>query len=166
MLPTFLYTIPKENTKSMTVCAIWWKHENKANCFSAPFMSDHLHCSHLLGCYNTAPSHQKFLYSSELNETEKVCISKNEMGTVQTKKKHRGHCKGKRLQSGAQIWVVGKCGCSAGQRQQKEEQIESKKGKAYTDNTAVEIHFQSPLNAFQKVHSRLTVERCSLIHSL
>lgn len=33
-------------------------------------MSDHLHCSHLLSCYNTAPSHQMFLYSSELSSTK------------------------------------------------------------------------------------------------
>lgn len=40
---------------------------------------------------------------------------------------------------------------------QKEEQAKSNTlGKADTDNTAVEIHLQSPLNAVQKVHSRLT----------
>lgn len=50
---------------------------------------------------------------------------------------------------------------------QKEEQAESNTlGKADPDNTAVEIHLQSPLNAVQKVHSRFAVERCSLIHSL
>lgn len=50
---------------------------------------------------------------------------------------------------------------------QKEEQAKSNTvGKADTDNTAVEIHLQSPLNAVQKVHSRLTVEKCSLMHSL
>lgn len=37
-------------------------------------------------------------------------------------KNHRGHCKGKRLQSmsGARRWVVGKCGCSSGQGQHTE----------------------------------------------
>lgn len=50
---------------------------------------------------------------------------------------------------------------------QKKEQAESNTpGKADTGNTAVEIHLQNPLNAFQKVHSRLIVERCSLSHSL
>lgn len=53
-----------------------------------------------------------------------------------------------------------------GSMQREEQAKSSTQGKAGTDNTAVEIHLQSPLKAAQKVHSRLTVERCSLIHSL
>lgn len=110
------------------------------------------------------------LYSSELNERERVCISKNEMGPVQTKKNTEDTVREK----GCRAWVGHKDELWENVATlldkgniQKEEQAESKiLGKADTDNTAVEIHFQCPLNAFQKVHSRLPVERCSLIHSL
>lgn len=50
-------------------------------------------------------------------------------------------------------------------REHQGEQAESNTlGKAGTDHTAVEIHLQSPLNAFQKLRSRLTAKKCSLIH--
>lgn len=91
------------------------------------------------------------------------------MGLVQTRKNHRGHCKGKGCRASVghkdELWGNVAALLEKGSTQ-KEEQAESNTlGKADADNTAVEIHLQSPLNAFQKVHGRLTVERFSLILS-
>lgn len=51
-----------------------------------------------------------------------------------------------------------------GSKQKGEQAERSMLGKTDTNHTAVEIHRQSPLNAFQKLRSSLTVEKCSLSH--
>lgn len=70
-----LYKFPRKMQSQRCYKQSWWKRENKANCFSSPFIFDHSHCSGLLRCYNTALSHQRFFVPQGLTQWKKVWLS-------------------------------------------------------------------------------------------